>query len=240
MDRRTFLRLSAATAGAAAMTAYGSSLLQVVNASSVGSAQALATGFDPTSPMVPNLQIPHLLRRAGFGGTPAEHTKLLGMGYEAAVQYLLNYNQIDNSTLDAITPNIMTTYSGAVPSGQNELNNLATWWLSRMIQTPRPLEEKMTLFWHNHFATAMFKVQNGYLMYQQNKFLRANALGNFNDLLTGITSDGAMLIWLDGILNRKGNPNENYAREIMEVFSTGRGPYTQTDVTIVYNDLSCY
>jgi len=231
MDRRAFLKLSAATAGVAAMTVYGSNLLKVVGASNgAGQQLALASVQDPNAPMSPLLQIPHLLRRAGFGGGPQEQSKYLAMGYDQAVQYLLNYDQVDNSALDAITPNIRTTYSGAIPTGQNEMNNLATWWLNRMVQTPRPLEEKMTLFWHNHFATAYFKVENGYSMYQQNKFLRANALGNFNDLLTGITSDGAMLIWLDGVQNRKNNPNENFAREIMEVFSTGRGPYTQSDV----------
>jgi uncharacterized protein (DUF1800 family) len=231
MDRRAFLKLSAATAGVAAMTVYGSNLLKVVGASNAAGQQlALASVQDPNAPMSPLLQVPHLLRRAGFGGGPQEQSKYLAMGYDQAVQYLLNYDQIDNSALDAITPNIRTTYSGAIPAGQNEVNNLATWWLNRMVQTPRPLEEKMTLFWHNHFATAYFKVENGYSMYQQNKFLRANALGNFNDLLTGITSDGAMLIWLDGVQNRKNNPNENFAREIMEVFSTGRGPYTQSDV----------
>jgi uncharacterized protein (DUF1800 family) len=99
-----------------------------------------------------------------------------------------------------------------------------------MVGTTHPLEEKMTLFWHNHFATGISKVENGYLMFKQNDFLRANALGNFHDILTGMTADGAMLVWLDGNQNRKGNPNENYAREVMEVFSTGRGPYTQDDV----------
>jgi uncharacterized protein (DUF1800 family) len=232
LDRRAFLKLSAATAGVAAMTVYGSDLFKVVHAGTgSGNAAALASAQDPSALMAAQLQIPHLLRRAGFGGGPAEQAKYQAMGFDDAVQYLLNYDQIDNSALDAVTPNIRTSYSGTVPSGQNELNNLASWWLNRMVQTPRPLEEKMTLFWHNHFATAISKVQNGYLMYQQNEFLRANALGNFNDLLTGITSDGAMLVWLDGIMNRKNNPNENYAREVMEVFSTGRGPYTQSDVT---------
>jgi uncharacterized protein (DUF1800 family) len=237
LDRRAFLKLSAATAGVAAMTVYGTNLLKLANASAgsqgypPGATTTLATTSDPAAPMPAQLLVPHLLRRAGFGGGPQEQAKFQAMGFEGAVQYLLNYDQIDNSALDAVTPNIRTSYSGTVPSGQSEENNLATWWLNRMVQTPRPLEEKMTLFWHNHFATGMFKVQNGYLMYQQNQFLRTNALGNFNDLLTGMTSDGAMLIWLDGIENRKNNPNENYAREVMEVFSTGRGPYTQDDVT---------
>jgi uncharacterized protein (DUF1800 family) len=241
LDRRAFLKLSAATAGVAAMTVYGSDLLRLAhastgsvlfaNSSGAGTATALAAAPDPSSPMSAQLQMPHLLRRAGFGAGPQEQAKYQAMGFEGAVQYLLNYDKIDNSALDAVTPNIRTSYSGTVPPGVNEENNLAIWWLNRMVQTPRPLEEKMTLFWHNHFATAISKVQNGYLMYQQNKFLRANALGNFNDLLNGITSDGAMLVWLDGIMNRKNNPNENYAREVMEVFSTGRGPYTQADVT---------
>ena len=185
---------------------------------------------DLSAPMPAQVQIPHLLRRAGFGGGPQEQAHYQAMGFDEAVQYVLNYEQIDNSALDAITPNIRTSYSGSVPAGQNEGNNLATWWLNRMVATPRPLEEKMTLFWHNHFATAISKVQNGYLMYQQNKFLRANALGNFHDILTGMTWDGAMLIWLDGVENIESNPNQNYAREVMEVFSTGRGPYTQNDV----------
>jgi uncharacterized protein (DUF1800 family) len=232
LDRRTFLKLSAATAGVAAITVYGSDLFRLVNASTSShmAATALAVTPDPSAPMPAQLQIPHLLRRAGFGGGPAEQAKYQAMGFDDAVQYLLNYDQVDNSALDAVTPNIRTSYSGTAPKGQNEGHNLATWWLNRMVQTPRPLEEKMTLFWHNHFATAISKVQNGYLMYQQNEFLRANALGNFNDLLTGITWDGAMLVWLDGVMNKKNNPNQNYGREVMEVFSTGRGPYTQNDV----------
>ena len=222
------------------MSVYGSDLLKLAHASTgsgllanlsgSGTATALSSMPDPSAPMPAQLQIPHLLRRAGFGGGQQEQATYQAMGLDEAVQYLLDYGQIDNSALNAITPNIRNTYSGTVPPGVNEGNNLATWWLNRMVQTPRPLEEKMTLFWHNHFATAISKVQNGYLMYQQNNFLRANALGNFHDLLTGMTWDGAMLVWLDGVMNRKNNPNQNYAREVMEVFSTGRGPYTQNDV----------
>ena len=89
------------------------------------------------------------------------------MDFGTAVDYLLNYDQLTPNMTDA--PNIRPSYSGQVPSGQNELNNLATWWLSHMVGTNRPLEEKMTLFWHNHFATAYSKVQNGFLMYQQNQ-----------------------------------------------------------------------
>src|SRR5690349_6073080 len=142
MDRRAFLKLSAATAGVAAMTVYGSNLPQVVSASNSSLAKtAFASALDPSAPMSTLVQVPHLLRRAGFGGSPKEQAKYQATGYDQAVQYLLNYNQIDNSALDAVTPNIRSSYCGAVATGQNEMSNLATWWVNRMIQTPRPLEE---------------------------------------------------------------------------------------------------
>jgi uncharacterized protein (DUF1800 family) len=167
------------------------------------------------------------LRRAGFGAAPEELEAYRDMGFESAVKRLSDYKGTAVSPSSA-PPEIPLTYSGRAVD--NELYILADWWLNRMAQTTRPLEEKMTLFWHNHFATGYSKVENGYLMYKQNDFLRANALGNFRDILTGITSDGAMLVWLDGNANGKANPNENYAREVMEVFTTGRGPYTEADV----------
>jgi len=88
----------------------------------------------------------------------------------------------------------------------------------------------MTLFWHNHFATAIYKVRSPYLMFKQNQLLRGMSMGNFEDLLMSITEDPAMLIWLDGARNRKGAANENYGREVMEVFTIGRGNYTEDDV----------
>ena len=231
MKRREFLALSLAAAGATAASFYGLDKLAGLASTSLRSVYALQTAQTQDTldqPMSDNLQIPHLLRRAGFGGTPDEIANYSSMDFDTAVDSLLNYeNTPDNmaSTLPAIT----MTYSGSHPG--TELNVLGEWWVNRMALTNRPLQEKMTLFWHNHFATGFSKVQNGYLMYKQNDFLRQNALGNFKDILTGITADGAMLIWLDGIMNRVNNTNENYAREVMEVFTTGRGPYTQTDVT---------
>ncbi len=210
--------------------------------STIESMQSLQTSYDvqttsttstttstTNSDVIPDeLQVPHLLRRASFGGTPIELQNYQDMGFEGAVDYLLNYLDVTSNDVPA-APNIVLSYSGQQTG--NPLQALQTWWLQRMVGTYRPLEEKMTLFWANHFATGYSKVENAYLMYKQNDFLRLNALGNFEDILTGITADGAMLIWLDGNQSRKGNPNENYAREVMEVFSTGRGPYTQDDVT---------
>jgi uncharacterized protein (DUF1800 family) len=99
-----------------------------------------------------------------------------------------------------------------------------------MLYTQRPLQEKMTLFWHNHFATANSKVNNSALMLQQIQLFRDNGLGNFESLLQKVTRDPAMLIWLDNRLNRKASPNENYAREVQELFTVGIGNYTEQDI----------
>ena len=103
-------------------------------------------------------------------------------------------------------------------------------WLYRMILTARPLRERMTLFWHNHFATSLSKVQNPVLMQRQNGLLREHALGNFRAMLAAVGKDPAMLVWLDATANRKAKPNENYAREVMELFTLGRGRYTEKDI----------
>jgi len=230
LKRREFLALSLAAAGATAASFYGLDRLAGLASTSLRSVYALQTAQSQANldqPMSENLQIPHLLRRTGFGATSDELTNYNAMGFDTAVDNFLNYDNVQDNMASTL-PAIPLTYSSK--QSASELNVLGEWWVNRMALTNRPLQEKMTLFWHNHFATGFSKVQNGYLMYKQNDFLRQNALGNFKDMLTGITSDGAMLIWLDGNQNRVNNTNENYAREVMEVFSTGRGPYTQDDV----------
>lgn len=107
---------------------------------------------------------------------------------------------------------------------------LKSWWLKNMIETSTPLREKMTLFWHNHFTSSIKKVRSPYLMYKQNQLLRRNALGNFKTLLHKISKDPAMVIYLDNQSNKKQNPNENYAREVMELFTLGEGHYSEKDV----------
>src|SRR5262245_50723707 len=103
-------------------------------------------------------------------------------------------------------------------------------WLYRMLYSPSPLRERMTLFWHNHFATSNAKVRSLKLMQQQNETLRQHALGHFDALLADMTVDPAMIVWLDADTNRKNAPNENYAREVMELFSLGVGNYTEKDI----------
>ena len=219
MERREFLKTAIAAAAVTAAGLYGLDALKAVNSGPL-TLRAMQKAVGQLGPIGPDpsviisvpedVQIPHLLRRAGFGGSPSEQAGYESLGLARAVDQLLNYQSIDNTQVPA-TPNIVLSYSGQQTGNVSQA--LQTWWLQRMVGTTHPLEEKMTLFWHNHFATGISKVENGYLMFKQNDFLRANALGNFHDILTGMTADGAMLVWLDGNQNRKGNPNENYARE---------------------------
>ncbi len=186
----------------------------------------------------------HLLSRAGFGGTPQEIEELAARGREGAVDFLINYESIDNqavedfigSRIDISSP---TAGEAVFIEGQPIVIHAAEmprWWLARMILTKRPLEEKLTLFWHNHFATSMDKVL-GREMLLQNRTLRQFALARFDDLVSAIAKDPAMLLWLDGVLNEKGSPNENFARELQELFTmgshdvvTGEANYTEDDV----------
>ena len=111
-----------------------------------------------------------------------------------------------------------------------ENRRLALWWADRMVATPRPLEEKLTFFWHGHFATSDVKVRDYRLMHAQNLMLRERASGSFRDLLLGIMRDPAMLVYLDNGENVKGHPNENFGREVLELFTMGVGNYTETDI----------
>jgi uncharacterized protein (DUF1800 family) len=177
----------------------------------------------------------HLLRRMGFGGSPEEIETLAARGREGAVDYLINYNQLDNAALDAL---IQQGFNFSNPDDFPNFNRveLQRWWFTRMVHTRRPFEEKMTLFWHNHFATADSKVDDRF-MYVQNLKLRARALDRFDALLLTVAQDPAMLLWLDGVVNVKNSPNENWARELQELFTmgiydvvTGQPNYTEDDV----------
>lgn len=111
-----------------------------------------------------------------------------------------------------------------------ETQRLGLWWANRMLVTPRPLEEKLTLFWHGHFATGQNKVRDYRMMLQQNLMLRTNASGNLRALLVGILKDPGMLVYLDNGENIKSHPNENFGRELLELFTMGVGNYTEKDV----------
>ncbi len=167
-------------------------------------------------------QAGHLLRRAGFGGTPAEVDALAALGATGAVDSLLHPGGSDVDFADF--PDTAKLYD---PKTRTQTAQL--WWLDRMLRTKHPLTEKMTLFWHGHFATSIRKV-NAPLMVAQINLFRSQALGNFRSLLLSVSKDPAMLVWLDNRYNAAAHPNENYARELMELFALGLGNYTEDDV----------
>ena len=170
-------------------------------------------------------KISHLLRRAGFGARPDEWAFYEKLGLAGTTDYLL-YPEKTPDTMQVLLGQIQDDFVDF-----DEIASVRSWWLLRMMRTQRPLEEKMTLFWHQHFATANFKVNNPRLMWQQNELFRKHALGNFRSLLQDIVRDSAMLIWLDNSENRAGKPNENFAREVMELFAIGIGNgYSEKDI----------
>ena len=166
----------------------------------------------------------HLLWRAGFGATYAEIDRTVHEGLDATLDRLVS--PPDESPRFVKTQHLLR---GIAIDAQN-IGDLKAWWLYRMQHASVPLTEKITLLWHNHFATSNAKVQSVEHMLEQNDLLRRHALGNFRDLLHGISRDVAMLIWLDGNANRKRHPNENFAREVMELFSLGEGNYSEHDI----------
>ncbi len=164
----------------------------------------------------------HLLRRAGFGGTALEVDALSQLGAQKAVDSLLHPAKPEVAFSAYPDTTLLFDLRKRNVTAQN-------WWLDRMLRTQHPLSEKMTLFWHGHFATSIRKVP-AVSMVEQIDLLRDRGLGNFRDLLLAVATNPAMLIWLDNRFNNKLHPNENFAREVMELFALGLGNYTEDDV----------
>jgi uncharacterized protein (DUF1800 family) len=168
-------------------------------------------------------EIAHLLRRAGFGGTPAQISTLAAQPWSTTVDQLLDFSAAPADT----EPAFLT--DGNLGDWEKEYR-LQHWWLDRMATSTSPLQEKLTLFWHGHFATANYKVTDMRLMYLQNALFRSQAAGSFRDLVQQMSIQPAMLIWLDNDPNTRNRPNENFARELMELFTLGVNEYTQADI----------
>jgi uncharacterized protein (DUF1800 family) len=169
-------------------------------------------------------KVGHLYRRAAFGATWADLETGLKDGPEKAIDKLLQGGP-GQEAFDRETGQLAESISRANSGGQAR-----AWWLYRMLYSPHPLREKMTLFWHNHFATSNDKVKNAGYMLGQYELMRKYALGNFRPLLQEMSRDPAMMVWLDTVQSKKGMPNENYARELMELFSLGIDNYTEKDI----------
>ncbi len=220
VSRRAVLATGAAGATAAAMAALwkGNDLSQILDR--VRDYTHAYQGALST----PRVRAAHLLRRAGFGATSAELDHYAAMTSTMMTESVLNYQQTSNAALEAQLPTLDLTSDKGPNAGA-----VQAWWLQRMVQTARPLEEKMTLFWQGLLTSGLDKAGPAQ-MYTQNQLFRKMALANFDDLLKAVSKDPAMMVYLDTENNRKGKPNENYARELMELFTTGIGHYTEDDV----------
>ena len=202
----------------------------------------------------------HLLARAGFGGTQAQAEALAKMGLDAAVDLLVKYgvqpaktispDDFDRTLVPLLTQEerqqlqrarrdrdeeaverLERKENQSRANDRRQLTDIKKWWLTRMIESARPLEEKMTLFWHGHFATGARTVEDSWAMFQQNNLFRAHATGSFATLVLGVIRDPGMLKYLDNDDSRKGRPNENLARELLELFILGEGSgYTEADI----------
>lgn len=189
----------------------------------------------------------HLLSRAGFGGRPEEVAELHGLGREKAVDHLLHQTEtaeelprpewvvepwVDTEArLPGLSREEQTRrHVSTRLRYRQELEQLKLWWLERMVRTGQPLREKMTLFWHWHFPTGHGKVFISQAHWAQNELCRRHALGNFRGLARAVTLDPAMMLYLDSHTNHREQPNENYARELMELFTLGIGNYSEADI----------
>ena len=202
----------------------------------------LGSGLAPAaqSPVGPEAAR-HLLNRTGFEARAAQIDAVARLSRSEAVDQILAGNTAVARTpapawtSEFVSPRRMRTLGEAEKKQfQREqierALELKNWWVAEMLTTPQPLTERMTLFWHNHFTSSIQKVKSGTLMYRQNALLRRHALGNFGAMLHAVAKDPAMLVYLDSATNRRGQPNENFAREVMELFTLGEGHYTEQDV----------
>lgn len=168
-----------------------------------------------------------LFRRGGFGTNEQQLRDAVKRDPQEVVAELVSrgVNVESNSAFEKESASLASSIRAS-----GDMTKLASWWLHRMLNSPAPIVEKMTLFWHGHFATGAEKVLDLDLMYEQNQLLRRHCLGDFRKMVHEISKDPAMLIYLDSVTNRKAHANENYARELMELFCLGEGNYSEADV----------
>jgi uncharacterized protein (DUF1800 family) len=196
------------------------------------------------------LEIARLYHRFGFGPRPGEFKAAFANGLSATKASLLSVPAVDLGAAQIAEPNI--TNLGTRPDQKTsaliefnialrqQVKDLPLWWLDRMALSDHALTERMTWFWHGHWATAIGKINHAYPIYLQNQTLRKYALGNFGEMTTAMLNDGALQFWLDGGENTVKSPNENLARELMELFVLGVNRYTETDVRELSRALTGY
>jgi len=181
----------------------------------------------------------HLLMRTGFEPSNQELSQFKELNRKQAISKILKgftepvsnlpewHNQIEKKKRKGLSDEERKQLQ---KQRRQRVLELKGWWFRELIQTQNPLQEKMTLFWHNHFTSSIQKVKEPYLLLKQNQLLRKHSLGSFSTLLHEISKDPAMILYLDNQTNKKGNPNENFARELLELFTLGIGHYTEEDI----------
>lgn len=195
-------------------------------------------------------RIARLVHRFGFGPRPGEFSTLLAGGFDHAAEKYLNVASqdafADNQGEPAVrdqgkrpAPNSPEVVSYATEK-RAQLTSLSLWWLDRMVLSEHSLRERMTWFWHGHWATSYQKVDDALPMYLQNQSLRRNALGDFAMMSREMVNDGALIYWLDGQSNTVKAPNENFSRELMELFTIGVNRYSESDVRETAKALTGY
>ena len=184
-----------------------------------------ATALRPFAGRLGSRAAAHLLRRAGFGGTPDDIERYAGMTAAEAAAALVRMP----SAASIVPPAELQSVSLGHPANRRIIRDVQLWWLNRMLTAQAPLQEKMTLYFHGHF-TSRGTPRFPWITYNQNMLFRRYALGNLRELTRDISKDAAMLIYLDGDVNVAAHPNENYARELMELFTLGVDQYTENDV----------
>ncbi|UYQ92049.1 DUF1800 domain-containing protein [Chitinophaga horti] len=240
MDRRSFLALAPSR-----------------NKKAPVKAARTLSGLAPYTGPWNTAQVVHLLKRAMFGAAVPDVNYFKGLGMDAAVDALLNFADttpappINNYQNDEADPEIAAGASwvmSAPIADNDDLENarrqsFKAWWLGLMVNQPRSMREKMTLFWHNHFATEAVTIKDARYVYNHNTVLRQHALGNFKALTKAVTLEPGMLVYLNGYLNEKTAADENYARELLELFTCGKGEmsqYTEEDVRAAARVLTGY
>ena len=197
-----------------------------------------------------NLEISRLFHRFGFGPRPGEYAKALTDGVDATRTKLLTVPAVDAGLAKVVDPEITDLGPRPKPNTKEivpfaiamryQSQQMVVWWLDRMAQSDHGLTEKMTWFWHGHWATSVDKLNYPLPMFNQNKTFRTYCLGSFKDMTRAMINDGALQFWLDGQDNTSKAPNENLGRELMELFTLGVGRYTEDDVKSISRALTGY
>ena len=195
-------------------------------------------------------RIARLVHRFGFGPRPGEFSNLVSQGFQSAASKYLTSPAIDSFADNQPAPQVKDQGPRPAPNSSGvvsyatekraQLSSLTSWWLDRMVLSEHSLRERMTWFWHGHWATSYQKVDDALPMFIQNQTLRKHALGNFRDMSRAMVNDGALIFWLDGQTNTIKAPNENLSRELMELFTLGVNRYSESDVRETAKALTGY